>query len=220
MNATELARAMSTTTQAYEKNGSNKQFIQALGKELGFKVLADGKHGGSRIYHARLALDFARWKNPAFAVKLNGMLMQMMTGGTGRIAGGNRSRSLQIVRDSHELYGSIPPRFPLIDPKTLQALTGSAALSQLTEQFESQLEMKTKEISALKGQVRTLQLFSEGVSEFLLDNPENPEGVAPSDVYDPHGLKVEDDDDFDADEYIVNDSSESQKMKRMRVSEK
>jgi hypothetical protein len=49
-------------------------------KSSGFKPLAcgnsrdtDGKHGGSRIYHAWLALEFARWKNPAFAVKLNGM---------------------------------------------------------------------------------------------------------------------------------------------------
>ena len=39
MNATELARAMRTTTQAYEKNNKgNQEFIKALEKELGIKV--------------------------------------------------------------------------------------------------------------------------------------------------------------------------------------
>ena len=41
MNATELARAMRTTTQAYEKNKGNQEFIKALEKELGIKVKLD-----------------------------------------------------------------------------------------------------------------------------------------------------------------------------------
>lgn len=80
IDATAMAKEMGTTTRNYEKNSNTQAFIKALEKQIGKDVI-EGKNGNaSRLYHPRLALDFARWHDPTFAVQLNDVLMAYITG--------------------------------------------------------------------------------------------------------------------------------------------
>ena len=81
IDATKLSKQLGTTTRNYEKNDSNKAFIKALKEQLGKEVIVEGyRDGTGRKYHARVALDMARWHDPTFAVRLNGILMAYITG--------------------------------------------------------------------------------------------------------------------------------------------
>lgn len=97
IDATTMAKEMGTTTRNYEKNGQTQTFIKALEEQIGKKVI-EGKSGhASRLYHPRLALDFARWHDPAFAVKLNGVLMAYVTGNITSEDSAAASRALHEV---------------------------------------------------------------------------------------------------------------------------
>lgn len=98
INATRLAEKLETTTQAYEKNGKNQRFIKSLKLKLGREVVLDGdREGAGRKYHARVALDLARWASPELSVELNGILMDFITGNLTSEDSATAARALQQV---------------------------------------------------------------------------------------------------------------------------
>lgn len=98
INATRLAEKLETTTQAYEKNIKNQRFIKSLKLKLGMEVVLDGdREGAGRMYHARVALDLARWASPELSVELNGILTDFITGNLTSEDSATAARALQQV---------------------------------------------------------------------------------------------------------------------------
>ena len=84
VDATELANVFGSRPHNYESNQKNQTFLVCLAKQLGLTrddLIRPGAGGPSpenRMYHPRVALDFARWKDPQVAVELSGILSQYL----------------------------------------------------------------------------------------------------------------------------------------------
>lgn len=102
INATALARRLGTTTQGYERNKDNQRFWHALQGQLGCEVMTGGEVGSTepRKYHARLAIDMARWYIPEMTVHLNGVFAAYVTGNLTTEHSMAAARSLSAAIDS------------------------------------------------------------------------------------------------------------------------
>ena len=90
VNATEMAKPFGKSPKDFLKTEQTKQYIDAL-SEVKKILSADlvkvvyGDNGGTWM-HEDVALEFARWLNPAFAIWCNDRIKELMTTGVATIS--------------------------------------------------------------------------------------------------------------------------------------
>lgn len=83
VNATAMCKAAGKEWSNYWKNQQTQDFVDALSSHLLIRScdLTQSIKGYGTWVHRRVALDLARWCSPEFAVKVNGWIDQLLTGG-------------------------------------------------------------------------------------------------------------------------------------------
>lgn len=84
VNATQMAKPFGKSAKDWLKTQASKEFIAALSEEMNVlstdlvKVIY-GDNGGTWM-HEDVALEFARWLSPAFAIWCNRRIKELLTG--------------------------------------------------------------------------------------------------------------------------------------------
>ena len=90
VNATEMAKSFGKRTVIWLNNQQSKDYIEALSKvrNLTLTDLVEVRRGGSNPgtwMHQDVALEFARWLSPAFAIWTNDRIKELLTTGVATI---------------------------------------------------------------------------------------------------------------------------------------
>lgn len=85
VDATKLCKAAGKKWGDYARLDGTREFIQALAQSTGIPVdslieQASGRGGGTWI-HPRVAINFAQWVSPEFAVAVTGWVLELLTTG-------------------------------------------------------------------------------------------------------------------------------------------
>lgn len=110
VNATEMAKPFGKETKDWLKNQSTKDFIEELSnvRNLLFADLVQVKqgspeNGGGTWMHEDVAMEFARWLSPAFAIWCNDRIKELLTTGTTSISQLSRKDlALMIIQAEEE----------------------------------------------------------------------------------------------------------------------
>lgn len=107
VNATEMAKPFGKRPTDWFKNQSTQDFITELSnvRNLPFETLTHSKggapeNGGGTWMHEDVALEFARWLSPAFAIWCNDRIKELMTTGVATIANDDEAilHAMQVLQ--------------------------------------------------------------------------------------------------------------------------
>ena len=107
INATEMAKPFGKRPVDWLQNQQSKDFIEAL-SEVRKSTLADlvkvakGGNNAGTWMHEDVALEFARWLSPAFAIWCNDRIKEMLTSGQTSISKLSRKELAQMVIEAEE----------------------------------------------------------------------------------------------------------------------
>ena len=120
INATEMAKAFGKTTKDWLRTDSAKKFIEAVGsvRQLCPSQLVVIKKGNSSSFdqgtwmHEDVAIEFARWLNPVFAIWCNDRIKEILINGYS-VAGNSRE-------DFERAYQDIQVRLSQVEQENYQ----------------------------------------------------------------------------------------------------
>lgn len=110
VNATEMAKPFGKSAKHWLLNQSTKDFIEELAKVRNLTIseivqvrVGSPENGGGTWMHEDVAMEFARWLSPAFAIWCNDRIKELMTKGTTSIAQLSRKElALMVVQAEEE----------------------------------------------------------------------------------------------------------------------
>lgn len=106
INATQMAKPFGKSPKDFLKTGQTRQYIIALSevKKILSPDLVKVVHGdnGGTWMHEDVALEFARWLSPAFAIWCNDRIKEMLTSGQTSISELSRKELAQMVIEAEE----------------------------------------------------------------------------------------------------------------------
>lgn len=108
VNATEMAKPFGKLVGDWLSNKSTKEFTSALSSDMGIpisaliQVVKGGNAAQGTWIHEDVALEFARWLSPKFAIWCNARIKELLTQGTTSIANLSRKELAMMVVQAEE----------------------------------------------------------------------------------------------------------------------
>lgn len=107
VNATEMAKTYGKRPADFLKTGPTREFIEALSATKGIVAtdLVIVRNGGTRFgtwMHEDVALEFARWLSPAFAIWCNDRIKELLTTGKASIQDITKKDLALMIVESEE----------------------------------------------------------------------------------------------------------------------
>ncbi len=100
LNATQMAKPFNKTTKDWLRNNQTNEFLSTLSavRQIRLSDLVTIKQGGNgeqgTWFHEDVALEFARWLSPAFAIGCNDRIKELLKSGVATISNDDDENSL------------------------------------------------------------------------------------------------------------------------------
>ena len=153
VNATQMAKPFNKSPKDFLKTEQSKRFIEALSEVK--KILSSdlvkvtyGNNGGTWM-HEDVALEFARWLSPAFAIWCNDRIKELLMKGT--VSTGTTQTDYTCTENTHGSVDNL-----------------SGLLTEIEEELSesiSMLQHKKDRISYLKYRLEREETLSEGTAQ-------------------------------------------------------
>lgn len=153
VNATQMAKPFNKSPKDFLKTEQSKRFIEALSEVK--KILSSdlvkvtyGNNGGTWM-HEDVALEFARWLSPAFAIWCNDRIKELLMKGT--VSTGNTQTDYTCTENTHGSVDNL-----------------SGLLTEIEEELSesiSMLQHKKDRISYLKYRLEREETLSAGTAQ-------------------------------------------------------
>jgi hypothetical protein len=153
VNATQMAKPFNKSPKDFLKTEQSKRFIEALSEVK--KILSSdlvkvtyGNNGGTWM-HEDVALEFARWLSPAFAIWCNDRIKELLMKGT--VSTGNTQTDYTCTENTHGSVDNL-----------------SGLLTEIEEELSesiSMLQHKKDRISYLKYRLEREETLSAGTAK-------------------------------------------------------
>lgn len=153
VNATQMAKPFNKSPKDFLKTEQSKRFIEALSEVK--KILSSdlvkvtyGNNGGTWM-HEDVALEFARWLSPAFAIWCNDRIKELLMNGT--VSTGTTQTDYTCNENTHGSVDNL-----------------SGLLTEIEEELSesiSMLQHKKDRISYLKYRLEREETLSEGTAQ-------------------------------------------------------
>lgn len=157
VNATQMAKPFNKSPKDFLKTEQSKRFIEALSEVK--KILSSdlvkvtyGNNGGTWM-HEDVALEFARWLSPAFAIWCNDRIKELLMNGT--VSTGTTQTDYTCNENTHGSVDNL-----------------SGLLTEIEEELSesiSMLQQKKDRISYLKYRIEREETLSAGTAQSQFD---------------------------------------------------
>lgn len=160
INATTMAKPFGKRAKDFLKTAQTQEFLATLSEVLkipssNFVRVTHGNDGGTWM-HEDVAMEFARWLSPMFAIWCNNKIKELMTEGVTAL---HREHISQIAQQLAKIEGHRDTLLDVIEEKVLL----EQHLNDVVSQQQEQIETMTAELQ--KGKKQKLYTVTEIASE-------------------------------------------------------
>lgn len=161
VNATEMAKSFGKNINEWKRLPSTFRFLEALGETKGKShsliTAVEGRNGGTWM-HEDVAIEFARWLSPMFAIWCNDRIKELMKTGTTSIYSLPKtfSEALQLAADQAKELESKKEEIALLD-KLVDTLEPKAKVYNQISDSETLLSLNDAAKSIGMGRNRMME---------------------------------------------------------------